>query len=68
MLKVDAKMTGMEGNFIMGSKPAEELRLGNRGGTMIRLEQIETAEYLDYQTWLSLYPNLFTLLPEVFKI
>lgn len=65
--KIDMEMAGMEGNFILGTRPEGELRPENRGGTMMRLEQIESTEQ-DYQTWLTLYPNLFTLLPGVFKI
>lgn len=55
---MDVKMAGMEGTFIMGSKSEGKHGPGNRGRTMMRLEQIETTEYLDYQAWLTLYPNL----------
>ena len=50
------------------SRPEGELWSGIRGRTMKRLEQGETTECLSYQTWLTLYPTSFTLLPEVFKI
>lgn len=57
-LKIDVKMAGTEGTFIMGSKSEGKHGPGNRGRTMMRLEQIETTEYLDYQAWLTLSPNL----------
>lgn len=42
----------------MGLKSEGKHGPGNSGRTMMRLEQKETTEYLDYQAWLSLYPNL----------
>lgn len=43
-LKIDMEMAGLEGNFIMGTRPEGEFRPENRGGTMMRLEQIESTE------------------------
>lgn len=46
--KIKAEMAGIEENFMMESRPEGELWLGNRGRTMIRLEQGETIECLSY--------------------
>lgn len=51
----------------MMGQPEVQFRPGN-GGRMMRLEQLEATECLDYyQMWLILCPNLFTLLPESFR-
>lgn len=49
-LKVNVDITGMRGNFMMGSRPEGELSPGNRASFVMRLEQVEMTERLDWQT------------------
>lgn len=55
-LKVDVEMAGVEENFMMGSRSEGEFRPGDRGRTMIRLEQVETTNI-----WVTKPGSLFIL-------